>query len=389
MPTKRVLIVNNVSERGKGLALAVGSLAADLQVGILQSAEEAFLTVMQSNVDLVVVDLQQPGKDSLELVNIIHARIPTTRIILIVDAIDAHLKEQAAGAGVTAFFSRPADKVELLKAAAYCLGMPPGAVPSNASSSAVPEGASRLLAERLDDLVKSLGAAGAAVYDRHGRQLALAGVSPGELIDAKALPGLLSALISSQKAGQQACQQPSELVLTLKGPAHHLLAAPLPGGCAVLVCLKAERASLRLAIALEEVLQARQDLEQRLGTGTASKAKGASPSGSVRSETAPETPPATVVASQLSEAAPRPAKPERLAMPEAVPAEMPAETDETVLAQQFTALLENGRKLQPADVDAFWNEVTTTKAESSPSDADLLSYEQARSMGLTPKEGGR
>jgi DNA-binding NarL/FixJ family response regulator len=388
MATKRVLIVNNAADRGKSLAFALGTLAADLQVGILPSAEEAFLTVMQSNVDLVVVDLNQPGKDSLDLVTIIHTRIPTTRIVMIVDPADAPLKEQAASAGVTAFFSRPADKNEFLKAAAYCLGMPAPTTPLTPPKPSASEATSHQLAERLTDLLKSLGAAGSAVYDRHGKRLAVAGTPPEELVQPKALPGLLSALAASQKAGLQLGQASPDLVLTLKGIHHHLLVAPLSGVGMVLVCLKAERSSLRLALALEELFQARLDLEQRLGKGPAPQPVMEPQPTPEPVEAIPE--PSPVVLVQPPESPARPSRPAHSAVPEAVPAELPAEADDPALAQKLSILLQAAadRKLQAADVDAFWNDVATAKPEAGAS-ADLLSYDQARNMGLTPKEGGR
>ncbi len=67
----------------------------------------------------------------------------------------------------------------------------------------------------------------------------------------------------------------------------------------------------------------------------------------------------------------------------AVPARQATEDVRTEPLEDLEPLLKAKKKLKPQELDAFWEEaVDKTKAPTKP---DMLSYEQAKQLGLTPE----
>ena len=80
--TYMVLIVEDSSEAGKFLKTALETMEVPFEVTLLPSAEEGMLALADETYDLLIVDIQLPGMNGIELVKRIRRKDRTTRIIM-------------------------------------------------------------------------------------------------------------------------------------------------------------------------------------------------------------------------------------------------------------------------------------------------------------------
>jgi CheY-like chemotaxis protein len=406
MAAKRVLIVDDALELGRLLQAALATLDPGLQVIVVPSAEEAQLEASRRPVDLVVTDIRLPGISGLELTRRLRAHNKGTRIIQITGLNDPTMRQQSMDTGADYFFKKPLSMPEFLGAAEQVLGMTKVEPPPIPVVEPLPWPQTDRIAEALAATRRAIAAYAVALLDDHGHIL----VQDGDLSERDLDPGLLPALVNTLNAGEKVSRylgiKAPESTFTFKGRAFELVVSPLGGAFAVLLMLKTGHSSIRLAIAVDEVLNARKEIEHILvDMGVAVHPQ---PAGRVTGSLNPEKAPRRVTGSL------NPEKPHGAGAPAAAPAASSAPSSETVppgspvqdtshserpsqpensvdpkAEADLEALLGSldKAKLKSEEINAFWDEAEKGEAASRLVLPDKLSYEQARQLGLAPEAG--
>lgn len=430
MAPRRVLVVDDSMETGRLVQAALATLNIPIQVTLVPSAEEAQLEYSRHAFDLLVSDVRLPGISGLELTRRMRTRHKAVRIIQISGLSDATLKQQAIDAGADYFFSKPLAMPIFLETVEQLLASkktgplsPAGQVSPPVSRGTKPLAGPRppsqadRLADYLSALRQSLGAQGVALLDDQGHPLFHDGELPEKDLDPAVWPALVAALAAGEKVALYLGYRLPESVQIYRGKVFNLVASPLGGAFVVLLVFRVTRSSLRLAIASDEILAARKELEQILadmGVAVHPQAPGQSPeraSENLRvsarsvSRAVESSSPAAVSpgdTSSLPAEPPHPAPLAPAAAPAAAvsaaepasPAKSPAADSEQEsaaderMAADLDKLLNGGgeTKIDPSEANSFWETLVEKGEVKRPLSPDTLTYEQARQMGLAPED---
>jgi len=364
MTGKRVLIVDDALELGRMLRFALESLEAGLDVRVVPSAEEAMLEASRQPVSLIVVDFRLPGMTGLELIDKIRASSKDTRFILITGMSDDRIVQKARELKADRFMPKPLQISEFLEVASQLLGISvskegPLPVAVQEETQQTEESASAAdLAGVLIRLRQSLGAQVALVANDHGQIIAQAGDLGGIHFEESWAPLIMEAISAAGRLGRllQFTQPASAQVV--RGEAASLVLAPV-GVYALLVLLKAEQSGLRTALAVEETLSAQKELAAILERSGA---------------------PFQI----LSEPAGEP----EIAHPAAEPLEIRPPVEEPALGEFEDLIKGKAQVLDRKKAEHFWEEASGSTPFLS-DNPEVITYDQARKLGLTPEEDER
>jgi len=389
---KRILIADDAFELGRLLQTVFLTIDPTLSVQVVPSAEEALLESSRKPIDLLVSDIRLPGMSGLELVKKIRVRHAALKVIIITGLSDAKVLESVRDLNVDAFFQKPVEMAAFLAAARRCLELPtdsplavirtviapapkPGLVSAMAEAaqdaargvSALAEEPAAPAHESLSGLVaglrQRLGALAVWVLDERGRIVAQAGDVPDLLLEEHWAGAALSVLATGAKLSRLAGEGPVAQAMVYQGKDYHLVLAPA-GNYALLTLLRPGRSTLRMALAVEEALENQQPLAEILAAMKPAHTpmqEAAAAAQKSRSKTSPLSLPAQPA--PAVESAPEPA------------------------LHDFEALFE--QKTQPApaqDVDVFWDALNAAGQPGLSPAPDVLSYDEAHQLGLTPNE---
>ncbi len=365
MSPKRVLVVDDALELGRLIRAALATLDPSIDVMIMPSAEEALLEASRLPVDLLIADLRLPGLSGQELTSRMSQRIQGLKVIQITGQSEFGMEEQARAAGV-AFFRKPLPMNQFLDQVAEYLGLPPKAplaMSGSLNGEGAPSGGREGVANLLSGLRQALGAEGSLLLDGAGHVIARAGDLPDDDFESQVVPAVMGALSAALKVDRALGAEAHACVLTFKGQKLDLAAAPVGADYALLVLLKSASHPVRLAVAYDEMLVAIKALQKVLA-----KARPELSEEAARNQAAPLAEMEAAAAS-----APAPASGEE---------ELPGETE------SLAALLgqDAAQRPQPAEADAFWETLSATDEVNRPIRPDVLTYEQARKLGLAPQE---
>jgi len=352
----RVLVVDDQIDIRRMLAAGLKTLAVEIDVIELPSAEEALLVATRLKVDLLVADVRLPGMSGLELVARVQKRNPELKIILITGITDTNVRRQVADAGADAFFYKPVEMADFLDAVERCLGlvqtyfpMPPVAEAPEASASPVREPAPNRepisLSDRVAGLRQELDAQAVILLDDAGNVAAEAGDLPLLKTDAGFLPALMAAFSAGLKVSHSLGAERPENLMYFASQQVYILVGTVGMSYALLVI----SATNNLTAASAAVRQAGKDLQQILSS--------------------------MGVAVQLSVE-------NKLPMAELIDLEV--NEHELVEAEAFLGQIVQER-LDVEEVDAFWD-AFAEQSDVVADNVDSLSYEQARRLGLAPGE---
>jgi CheY-like chemotaxis protein len=381
---KRILIVDDALELGRLLQTVFLTLDPGLSIQVVPSAEEALLESTRKPLDLLVSDIRLPGMTGFDLVKKIRARHPTIKVLFISGLADTNLAERAREMKAEGFFRKPLDMTSFLNAARQCLDMPSEtpltpmrveAAPARAvitppsglsGAPAAPAAAPELLPDLVTGLRQRLGAQAVFVLDERGRIVAQAGDVPALPLEEKWVGPVMAALNSGAKVARLVGESPVHHVMAFPGKDFNLVLAPA-GDYALLVLLQPGRSMLRMALAVEEALDAQQALGDTLA---AIRRQAAAPV-----ETFPQP---EVVLPPTSPLAPT-ERPALAVLPD------PVLQDQSLM--DFEVLLnQSADQLKDKDIDEFWDRLSAKGLPGTAVNPDVLSYDQARKLGLTPKE---
>lgn len=109
-----ILIITGNSESQKTIISAISN-QNDLQIiGVENDEVVAIIKVEKLKPDVLVIDIQLPGIDGIELAPMVHRRSPSTSIIMISDKDDNDYANIAVKAGISGFLLRKTDLDKLI-----------------------------------------------------------------------------------------------------------------------------------------------------------------------------------------------------------------------------------------------------------------------------------
>mgnify|MGYP002681271639 FL=1 len=377
---KHVLIVDDAIELGRLLQSAVRTIDPDLNLIVVPSAEEAILASSRQQLNLLITDLRLPGMSGFELAERMRKHNPTLEVILITGMTDRALRKQAEEMGA-GFFTKPLKMDEFLMAVQRSLGGAPASLPveqpsipaeppkrKRSPSPAMPDTA---LMDVLTVLQQETGANVAVLFNSNGEVEMSAGtLSKG--FSNRWQAAMLASLGEDSPLTKAAGSQTGARVVILRDADQDLLAAAVRGGILAISVPSSHRA-LRLALALEELLTAQAAMEniiEKGGEGVIMSIKKEADAGDKEAKV--EEKPA-----------------EALEKPRSKTGRLKTKTGELDIqpstGELESALKKNARARKAKDADAFWEQAT---ASSTPAitRADVLSFDQAEELGLTPQQ---
>jgi CheY-like chemotaxis protein len=346
MSAPRILLVDDQRDILKLLRSTLETLAHELEIIEAPSGEEALLETSRGKVDLLVADYRLPGITGVELMHKIRARYPDVRVILITGMTDRKVREEILNAGAVAVFDKPISLTDFLDAVERSLGLNRTILPDEAD---VDSGQHQTLSNLLTNFRQDINAQAVYLLSDRGRVLAAAGT----LKDSSMEASLFSALMAIYSAGLKVSRfihqdeldnyhifanGDSDLFLIPVNPAYALL---LAGDNLATTENVLETVSAMLAVR-EEV---KKSLRQMGVAPVVSDDDVADDEGIARYE-------------------------------EPVTQTTSAEIEE---------LLKTKKKMSTSELEAFWDDAAT-KQSGVPTNPDVITYDQARQLGLAPGE---
>jgi CheY-like chemotaxis protein len=341
MAAYRILIVEDQREVSRLLRNALETLKHDFEVIEIPSGEEAILDSSRKKVDLLLADYFLPGMSGIELMHKVRSRHPKAKVILITGMTDPTIRKEVAEADADAFFLKPVPMANFLDTAERLLGLvgthlPPERILIGG------EDVERALPDLLAGLRQDLEAAAVLLLDTSGQVLARAGDLPDNNAEVSLLSSLFSIFSASQKVSRLIGQKVDSSWHVFNDGDYDLIFGPVRQTHALLVIGKGLAGQNRALKSVETFAQARR----------------------------------TVQAALSEEQAKQPAVQE--------PPAPPAETAGTSGKELEPLLKDAKRKLKSADVNEYWDKAA--EGHKLPTKPDRLSFDQAKQLGLTPKE---
>ena len=343
MAAFRIMIVEDQREVSRLLRSALETLEHDLAVVEIPSGEEAILYSTLNKVDLMVTDYRLPGMTGIELMVKVRKNQPEAKIILVTGMTDPRIRKQVAEAGANAFFIKPVPMADFLDAVERHLGLidtilPPEPIAVDVEEKKTP----RNLPDLLTGLRQELAANAVFLLNDTGRILARAGDFPDSKNEVALIYSLLSIYSAGQKVGRLLGQKLPRNWHVFQGSRFDLLFAPVGSSHAMLVIGEDLADENKVLAVVDKFSIARSNIELALG------------------EAAPGVPAI-----------------------KGLPTTSPETVDQGT--KEMDPLFKEARKkVKPAELNEFWNNAASQ--HKAPAKPDMLSYDQAKQLGLAPED---
>ncbi len=360
--TQGILLVDEKLDILRLLHSTLDSLGnIELEILEASSGEEALLEASRHKIDLLVTDYLLPGIRGIELMHKIRARHPDVKTILLNGTSDRKVRDEVLNAGVMAMFDKPIPLADFLDAVERTLGLSRTILPSETTADA--RSAARY--SRLSDLLANFrqDVDAQAVFLLNDRGLVLA--RAGDLRDSSMEVSLLSALMAIHNAGLKVSryihQEDPDAYHIFRAGDHDLLFITVNAMYALLVAGNDLVSEQRVVDSLQSVLALRAEVDKSLKT-----------LGVTGELIVPEKTGSTSAAPKSTSAA----APKKKRKTQDLPVEGSAPEMESLLKDAK-------RKVKVDDLDSYWDQAAE-KHNKAPTDADVISYDEARKLGLAP-----
>lgn len=346
MAAPSILLVDDQRDIVRLLRSTLQTLGHELDIIEAPSGEEALLEASRRKVDLLVADYLLPGISGVELMHKIRRRNPELKVIFISGFHERKARNEMLNAGAVAIFDKPIPLADFLDAVERSLGLVRTIFPLESSREADEHRQS--LSELLVGFRQKIQADAIFLINDRGRVLARA----GDLYDSSMEVSLLSALMAifsaSLKVSRFIHQEILDNYHVFRGADYHLILIPVNVSQALMLAGKDLAKSDRILETVREMRSVRGNVENVL------QSLGVAPTGPISESTTSEPEPL----------APEPEEPE----------------PEVDLDELFASASKNATV---KDIDAFWNDAVE-KTSNIPTNPDVITFEEARKLGLTP-----
>lgn len=346
MTAPSILLVDDQRDIVRLLHSALQTLGHPLEIIDAPSGEEALLEASRRKIDLLIADYLLPGISGVELMHKIRRRHADLKVIFISGYHERRARTEMLNAGAMAIFDKPIPLADFLDAVERGLGLVRTIFPPESTKEV--EENRQTLSELLIDFRSKIQADAIFLISDRARVMARA----GDLYDSSMEVSMLSALMAIYSAGLKVSkfihQENLRNYHVFRGGDHDLILIPVNSSHAMLLAGKDLAKSDRILQTVQEMLSVRQKVENILQSlGVAS------------------TPPV----------------PES-AIPEPEPLALPADEPEPEV--DLDALFASASKNATVkDIDAFWNDAVE-KTSNIPTNPDVISFDEARKLGLEP-----
>ena len=350
MPDPCILLVDDQRDIVRLLHSTLQTLGHKMDIVDAPSGEEALLEASRRKVDLLVADYLLPGISGVELMRKIRVRNPEMRVIFISGMTERKAREEMLNAGAIAIFDKPIPLADFLDAVERGLGLVRTIFPPEGGKEAEHR---QSLSELLGGFRQKIKADAVFLISDRARVLARA----GDLHDSSMEVSMLSALMAIYAAGLKVArfihQENLENYHVFRGGDHDLLLIPVNTSHALLLAGKELARSDRILQTVEGMFFVRGDVENVL------RSLGVSPE--------PAATESVVSANEAADVMPM--------------LDESAEPEPEVDVDALFASASKSSKVQ--DLDAFWDDAVE-KTGSIPLNRDVITFEDARKLGLDP-----
>lgn len=349
MPTPCILLVDDQRDIVRLLHSTLQTLGHQLDIVDAPSGEEALLEASRRKVNLLVADYLLPGISGVELMRKIKARNPEVKVIFISGMTEKKARDEMLGAGAVAVFDKPIPLADFLDAVERGLGLVQTIFPPESGKDV--EERRQTLSELLGGFRQKLKADAVFLISDRARVLARAGDLYDSSMEVSLLSSLMAIYSSSLKVSRFIHHEHLNNYHVFHGGDHDLLLIPVNTTHALLLAGKELARSDRIIQTVEAMFFVRGDVEnvlQSLGVASAPN---------VAEAATPETEAMPMIEEEIEEPEP-----------------------EVDLDAIFATA---SKQSKVKDVDAFWNDAVE-KAGNIPTNPDVITFEQARQLGIEP-----
>jgi two-component system, response regulator, stage 0 sporulation protein F len=342
MPSPRILLVDDQRDILRLLHSTLDTLGHKLDIFEAPSGEEALLEATRHRFDLLVSDYKLPGITGVELMKKVRAKNPDVKSILITAMNDKKTRDEMLAAGAIAMFDKPIPLADFLDVVERALGLKRTILPPEDEKV---EANRDTIADLLTKLRKQVKAQAVYLLSDRGRVLERA----GDLSDSSMEVSLLSAIMAIFAAGQKVSrfihQEGPNHYHVFSGGDHDLVLIPVDALYGLLVAGEKLAERDHILKVVDAMLSVRDAMEK-----------------SLRLMGMPTVPSENDAVESL---------------PISATTNVPTQDIENLFQQKK-------QKIKASDADAFWDDAVE-KHGNPPLHPDVLSYEQAKQLGLTPK----
>jgi two-component system response regulator (stage 0 sporulation protein F) len=346
MSIPSILLVDDQRDIVRLLHSTLQTLGHQLDIVDAPSGEEALLEASRRKFDLLVADYLLPGISGVELMRKMRLRNPDLKVIFISGMTQRKARNEMLSAGAVAMFDKPIPLADFLDVVERSLGLVRTIFPPESSKEA--DEHRQTLSELLGGFRQKIKADAVFLISDSGRVLARA----GDLYDSSMEVSLLSALMAIYGAGLKVSrfihQESLDNYHVFRGEDHDLLLVPVDSSHALLLAGRDLARADHILQTVEGMLSVRADVENVL------QSLGVAPMPVITESTVPEPEPLAFV------------------------------SDEPEPEVDLDALFAFADKRSTVkDIDAFWNDAVE-KTGNVPTNPDVISFEEAGKLGLTP-----
>ena len=346
--THRILIVDDHRDVIRLLHSALDSLEHEFEIVEAPSGEEAFLEISQGKIDLAVIDYLLPGMSGLELMAKIIARNSEAQVILISGSKERKIRNELRDAGAFAFFEKPISLTDFLDAVERCLKIKRTVLPTEEENEGDSD-AHKNMAGLLAKFRHNMDAQVIFLLSDQGHVLARA----GSLLDSSLEASLLSALMGIFRAGQKISsyihQETPLSYHIFPGGDQDVLLVPVNSTHALIVAGEKLAARKKILDLIDALMMLKSEVEHVLDA--------------------------------MGVTRPSVEEMDKYLKEEDVPEE---QIEDEITSDELDALFQQKTKIQTDEIRSFWDDAVDSQ-QVQDVDADKLSYEQARQLGLTPE----
>ena len=344
MSAPRVLLVDDQRDILKLLHSTLNTLAHELEIIEAPSGEEALLETSRSKIDLLVADYRLPGITGVELMHKIRVKYPDVRVILVTGMTDRAARDEILNAGAVAVFDKPISLTDFLDAVERALSLDRTILPEEEEPES---GQHQTLSNLLANFRQDVKAQAVYLLSDRGRVLACAGALKDSSMEASLFSALMAIYSAALKVKRYIHQNEMDNYHVFAGGDHDLILIPVNAAYALLLAGDNLAAVENVLDTVNAMLAMRDEVKKSL------KSMGVAP----------------IVSDDDEEQ----------------DASKYVEPVTQTTSSEIEALLKTKKKITTDELEAYWNDAAN-KQGSVPTNPDVITYEQARQLGLAPGE---